>query len=90
MISMTRRAKAKKTRLLPIRFQETGYPDAESHAAEHAILTRKVMDIHEKLKSGSVTALTHEVLPFLVSWIMDHTMGSDKKYSAHLIAAGVR
>lgn len=71
-------------------FQETSYPDAEAHAAEHATLTRKVMDIHEKFKSGVTTALTQEVLLFLVNWVMDHTMDSDKKYSAHLIAAGVR
>jgi len=71
-------------------FKETGYPEAEAHAAEHVILTKKVMDIHEKFKSGITTALTQEVLLFLVNWLMDHTMDSDKKYSAHLIAAGVQ
>lgn len=71
-------------------FQETGYPAAETHAAEHIVLTRKLADIYEKYKSGVTTALTQEVLLFLVNWIMDHTMDSDKKYSAHLIAAGVR
>ena len=71
-------------------FQETSYPDAEAHAAEHATLTRKVMGIHEKFKNGVTTALTQEVLLFLVNWVMDHTMDSDKKYSAHLIAARVQ
>lgn len=71
-------------------FLVTKYPGAEAHAAEHAILTRKVLDIHEKFECSDTTAVTKEVLLFLVNWIMDHTMDSDKKYSAHLIAAGVQ
>lgn len=71
-------------------FLATKYPDAEAHAAEHAILTRKVLDIHKKFECGDATAVTKEVLLFLVNWIMDHTMDSDKKYSAHLIAVGIQ
>lgn len=70
-------------------FKETGYPEAEAHVAEHTLLIQKVTALHEKFKSGATTALTQEVLLFLVNWLIQHTMGSDKKYSAHLIAAGV-
>jgi hemerythrin len=71
-------------------FAQTNYPAAEEHKREHEELTRTVMDIREKFQEKPSATMPQEVLQFLVKWILDHTMGSDKNYSAHLIAAGVK
>ena len=71
-------------------FQETKYPEAREHADEHAVLAKKVIDIQAKFRFGASEALSEETLFLLVKWLMDHTMSSDKKYSQHLIAAGIK
>jgi hemerythrin len=71
-------------------FLKTDYPDAEEHIKEHAKLKDDVMAIKAKFESGDTATLSEEVLRFLVKWLMNHTLGMDKHYRAHLIAAGVQ
>jgi hemerythrin-like metal-binding protein len=71
-------------------FAKTAYPDAAKHKKEHDDLTKKVLDIQKRMKSGVSFALSMEVLEFLKGWLVNHILGSDKKYGPHLISKGVK
>ncbi|MDR3425559.1 MAG: bacteriohemerythrin [Alphaproteobacteria bacterium] len=70
-------------------FDKTHYLDAFNHKKEHADLVKRVLDIQAKYKAGALT-LSLEVMDFLKDWLVKHIMGSDKKYSSHLCAQGVK
>ncbi len=70
-------------------FATTGYPDGQEHKQEHAKLKQKAIDIHERFKASSSGAISLEVLNFLKDWLSGHIKGSDKQYTAHLLARGV-
>jgi hemerythrin len=69
-------------------FARTGYPDFE-HKQEHKELVKKAEGLQSKYKSGEC-ALSIETLDFLKDWLAIHIQGTDKKYSNHLNAAGIR
>ena len=69
-------------------FARTGYPDAE-HKQQHKELVKKAEGLQSKYRSGEC-ALSIETLDFLKDWLAIHIQGSDKKYSNHLNAAGIR
>ncbi len=71
-------------------FDQTKYPDAAAHRKEHQDLTAQVLAVQEKYKSGATTALSMEVMNFLKNWLVNHIQGSDKRYSAHLNASGIK
>ena len=70
-------------------FQETGYPDAVAHKKEHADLTKQVLDVQAKYRSGATSTLSLEVMTFLKNWLVKHIQGSDRKYGPHLNAKGI-
>jgi len=70
-------------------FSQTNYAGAQEHILEHADLVLKVEEINTKFMGGATESLSEETLKFLVTWLMNHTLGSDKDYSAHFIAAGI-
>lgn len=70
-------------------FLETGYPDAIAHKKEHADLTKQVLDVQTKYKSGATSTLSLEVMNFLKNWLVKHIQGSDKKYGPYLNAKGI-
>jgi hemerythrin len=65
------------------------YPGFEAHKAEHEKLTKQVKHLQEEARGGK-TVVSMEVMRFLQHWLVDHIVGVDKQYSAHLRAAGVR
>ena len=65
------------------------YPDFERHKAEHDRLMAQVTQLLEKSRSDAAL-LTREVMTFLQRWLIGHIVNVDKKYTAHLNAAGVR
>jgi len=65
------------------------YPGYEQHKAEHDKLTVQAKLLQEKAQTANAT-LTLEVATFLQRWLIDHIANVDKKYTAHLIAAGVK
>jgi len=65
------------------------YPGYEAHKAEHEKLTAQVKHLQEEARSGK-TVVSMEVMRFLQHWVVDHIVGVDKQYSAHLRAAGVK
>lgn len=71
-------------------FAQTAYGDTPAHKKEHENLTRQVLDVQSKYKSGATSTLSLEVMNFLKNWLINHIQGSDKKYTAHLNQKGVK
>lgn len=67
-------------------FDRFGYPDAAKHTTEHKNLLGQVIDLERRWLAGEAE-IGPEVLTFLVDWLRNHILGSDKAYSAFLIAA---
>lgn len=65
------------------------YPGYGQHKAEHDKLTAQAKLLQEKARTANAT-LTLDVATFLQRWLIDHIADLDKKYSTHLIAAGVK
>jgi hemerythrin len=51
-----------------------------AHKAEHAKLTQKVIDFQQEFRAGKI-ALSISLMNFLKTWLTEHIMGTDKKYS---------
>jgi len=65
-----------------------GYTGYERHKAEHDRLMAQVTLLLEKSRNNKAE-LTHEVMIFLQRWLVGHIVNVDKRYTAHLNAAGV-
>jgi hemerythrin-like metal-binding protein len=59
------------------------YPDLQAHLAEHAALTRQVMQFQQDFRSGKVL-ITIQLLSFLKEWLVNHIRQEDRKYAPHL------
>jgi len=70
-------------------FDQTGYPATTAHKAEHEALRKKVGELKAQMETQKYP-FTMELMDFLREWLQKHIMGSDKAYSAHLKAAGIR
>lgn len=69
-------------------FASTGYPDAEIHARQHQDLVRQVLELKQRHDAGRLI-LSIEVHNFLKKWLIEHLLGSDKRYVAHFAKHGV-
>lgn len=67
-------------------FDRFSYPETEKHKAEHRSLLNQVVTLEQRWNSGEAE-IGPEVLKFLVNWLRNHILGSDKKYSEFLIKA---
>lgn len=67
----------------------TRYPSFASHKAEHDKLTGQVVNMVRDFEAGKAV-LSMGLLEFLRQWLQAHIVACDKKYSAHLQAAGIR
>lgn len=62
---------------------ETGYPDLAAHQAEHAALTKQVLQFQEDFKAGR-TSMTIQLMKFLQRWLEQHILKSDRLYAPHV------
>lgn len=69
---------------------EHGYADLAAHKAEHEALLEKVGEVTAKFEQSKGSGLTIDVMNFLRDWLTKHILGTDRKYSAHLKAKGVK
>ena len=69
--------------------QQHGFAGLDRHRAEHAQLTGHLADFKRKFDAGKVT-VSLELLTFLQAWIKHHILLTDKTYSSHLTAQGMR
>ncbi|MFV0368690.1 MAG: bacteriohemerythrin [Hyphomicrobiaceae bacterium] len=67
-------------------FDRFDYPETELHKAQHRGLLKQVVDLEKRWQAGDAE-IGAEVLQFLVNWLRNHILGSDKKYSAFLSKA---
>ena len=65
------------------------YPGIDAHLSEHAKLVDSVKALQQEHRAGRL-AVSVRVMSFLKSWLTDHILGVDKRYTAHLQAAGVK
>jgi len=70
-------------------FDRYGYPETPVHKEIHAKLVQQVLDFESALKSGQAK-VTMDIMRFLKDWLVNHIMGTDKKYSAFLKGKGLR
>jgi hemerythrin len=59
------------------------YPEIARHKAKHEALTRRAMKLQEEFAAGK-TAIATEVLNFMLAWLTNHILRSDKQYAAFL------
>jgi hemerythrin len=71
-------------------FARTNYPSAGEHKREHDDLIAKALDLQARYKGGASSMLSLETMSFLKSWLAHHIQGSDRSYSKHLNAKGIR
>lgn len=68
--------------------RESGYPGYDEQKRAHEALVNKVMEAQTNYRAG--TALSQEVMGFLINWLVNHIQGMDKRYGAHLMKNGTR
>ncbi len=69
--------------------EKYSYPAITTHIKQHEDLRKKVSSLKNDLDMGEGIEPLN-LLAFLVDWLQDHIVGSDKKYSSLLINNGVR
>lgn len=68
--------------------RKNGFPDYETHKAEHDDFAMKVLDARAKYEEGDKNVIGKLAL-MLGSWLMDHIVMKDKKYGAYCNGKGV-
>lgn len=61
------------------------YPELAWHTSEHDRFTKQVIEFQKSYEAGTI-ALSIATLRFLRDWLINHILGSDKKYSEFLAA----
>ncbi len=69
--------------------KQCAYPGYAEQKAEHEKLLAQLKLLQEKSRGKGGIALTLELASFLKHWLIDHIAALDKKYTAHLRAAGI-
>lgn len=70
-------------------FQKFDYKEKNAHKLEHDNFVRKAVEFKKSYDSGN-TVISSEVLNFLSTWIKNHILVSDKKYSEFLNSKGIK
>ncbi len=69
--------------------KRTGYSDGINHINEHKNLTNTAIELRDKYNQG-IYSITIDTMNFLKDWLNNHIQQTDKKYTAHFIAKGIR
>lgn len=72
-------------------FKKYDYPEYVEHKKEHDDFKKKVKEFLEKSqnqKSGKVV-LTIEISNFMLDWLLNHILKSDKKFGPYLNSKGI-
>jgi hemerythrin len=63
-----------------------GYPDLARHRGEHSVLLEQIEDWTARLRDGELN-LTRDTMRLIKAWLVDHMVGSDQHYVAHVRGA---
>jgi hemerythrin-like metal-binding protein len=69
-------------------FAQYSYSEIQQHMQSHSIFIEQLKNLIKKFEGGDTT-LNFELMDFLKRWLVDHIMGTDKKYSAFLNSKGI-
>lgn len=69
-------------------FERFNYPDRRHHEREHSAFSKKVLEFNKKFDDNE-SELTEVMLDFLIDWLVNHILHSDKAYMKHLNQNGV-
>ena len=64
--------------------EKNGYSDLENHKKIHKDLLKTVGKFYDEFSSGEVE-MSKDIMDFLKTWLSEHILGSDKKYSEIMI-----
>jgi hemerythrin-like metal-binding protein len=64
------------------------YPGLAAHQVEHRKFIQSVAEFRRDLNNGA-NGQSISVSMFMNNWLVNHIMGTDKQYSAHLNANGI-
>ena len=67
--------------------EEHGYPDLETHRAEHKSFAERVVALQNVAGSDDVSI---DLLDFLGTWLETHLLDVDKQYTAFFHERGIR
>ena len=70
-------------------FDKFGYANASEHKTHHANLVKQVIAFRDDFQNGKL-GLTVELLNFLVTWLKNHILVEDKKYTSCLNSNGIK
>lgn len=65
--------------------EEWEYPGLSTHRNAHVAFATNWMLMYSEFRDGN-TAVSHDLLKYLTSWLFDHTTGIDQQYAAHISA----
>jgi hemerythrin-like metal-binding protein len=65
-------------------FDRISYGHTREHKLEHAALVKKAVEVQTAFKSSATNELSQDTMVFLRNWIINHIMGTDKKYVASM------
>jgi len=64
-----------------------GYSEFANHKREHERMLAQVTQLLERVHGGDRP--TNEAMAFLRTWLFDHILATDHRYSAFLLSKGV-
>lgn len=70
--------------------RQYGYPEMESHIAEHKELARKAQEIRSAILDHATSADAMKTMNFITKWLTTHIQGRDAGYTKFFNGAGVR
>jgi len=59
------------------------YPEIAKHKAKHEALTKRVTELQQEFAAGK-TAIATELMNFMLTWLTNHILKTDKQYAAFL------
>ena len=66
-------------------FDAAGYPESEAHKHAHKMFLQKVTELKAQFDAGGDPA--QEVMVFLIDWLKNHILGTDRKYIPYVLGS---